>query len=78
MADSPDPSQPNKKLSQSNSYLKYSSLAIQLLVVIGVFGWLGFKIDQWLGINFPAFLLLLGFASFGGMMYQIYRSINRE
>lgn len=77
MAESPDPS-PNKKLNQYNSYLKYSGLAIQLLAAIGVFGFLGYKIDQWLEIRFPAFMLLLGFLAFGGMMYQVYRSINKE
>jgi hypothetical protein len=78
MAESQEPSQPNKKLNPYNSYLKYSGLAIQLLVVIGLFGWIGYRIDRWLELKFPAFLLLLGFASFGAMMYQIYRSINRE
>jgi hypothetical protein len=77
MAESPDPSQVNKKQSQSNTYLKYSGLAVQLLLVIGIFGWIGYKIDEMLHIKFPAFMLLLGFLSFGGMMYQIYRSINR-
>jgi F0F1-type ATP synthase assembly protein I len=78
MEESQDPSQPNKKLSQYNSYLKYSGLAIQLLAAIGLFGWLGYLIDHWLGIKFPAFMLLLGFLAFGGMMFQLYRSINRE
>jgi hypothetical protein len=78
MAESQDPSQANKKPSQSNNYLRYGGLAVQLLVVIGVFGWLGFKIDQWLHIKFPAFMLSLGFLSFAAMMYQVYRSINRE
>jgi len=76
MEQSTEPSQP-KKLNRYNNYLKYSSLAIQLLVVIAVFGWVGYKIDQWLGLKIPAFTLILGFLSFGGMMYQVYRSINR-
>ena len=74
--DSPEPS-PNKKLNQTNSYLRYSSLGIQLLLAIGVSGWLGYWLDQYLQIKFPAFMLLFGFLAFGGMMYQIYRSINR-
>jgi hypothetical protein len=78
MAESQEPSQPSKKRNQSSGYLRYSGLAIQLLVVIGFFGWLGFTIDRWLDIKFPAFMLLLGFTSFGAMMYQIYRSINRD
>jgi F0F1-type ATP synthase assembly protein I len=69
---------PNKKLKTYNSYLKYSSLAFQLLAAIGVFGWLGHKLDQYLNIKFPAFMLLFGFAAFGGMMYQVYRSINKD
>jgi F0F1-type ATP synthase assembly protein I len=69
---------PRKKLKTYNGYLKYSSLAFQLLAAIGVFGWLGYKLDQYLHIRFPAFMLLFGFAAFGGMMYQVYRSINRD
>jgi F0F1-type ATP synthase assembly protein I len=73
----PEPS-PNKKPKTYNSYLKYSSLGLQLLGAIGFFGWLGYKLDQYLGIKFPAFMLLLGLIAFGGMMLQVYRSINRD
>lgn len=75
--DSQDPS-PNKKLKAYNGYLKYSSLGLQLLAAIGVFGWLGYKLDRFLGIRFPAFMLLFGFLAFAGMMYQVYRSVNRD
>jgi hypothetical protein len=74
-AQQPDPSD-NKK--PTNAYLKYSGLAFQLLAVIGFFGWLGYRLDQYLAIQFPAFMLLFGFLAFGGMMYQIYRSINQS
>jgi hypothetical protein len=69
---------PNKKLKEYNSYLKYSGLGLQLLVAMGLFGWLGHLLDQHLEIQFPAFMLLFGFMGFGGMMYQAYRSINRD
>jgi hypothetical protein len=59
MADSHDPSQPRKP-SQSNSYLKYSGLAIQLLFTIAIAGWIGYKIDGWLSLKFPAFMITLG------------------
>ncbi|RAW03347.1 AtpZ/AtpI family protein [Pseudochryseolinea flava] len=68
----------NPKPRQSNAYLKYSGLAFQLLAAIGVLGWLGYLLDAYLGLKFPAFMLLFGFGAFGGMMYQIYRSINRD
>lgn len=77
MAVRPESSPPNKKLNQYNSYLKYSGLALQLLVAIGVCGWLGYKADQYIDNKYPIFMLLLGFLGFSGMMYHIYRSINR-
>jgi hypothetical protein len=58
--------------------LKYSSLGLQLLIAIGVFGWLGNRLDQYLKIEFPAFMLLFGFLAFGGMIYQMYKSLNRD
>jgi len=73
-----DPS-PNKKSKQSNDYLKYSSLAIQLLAAMFLMGWLGHFLDKYFALKFPAFMLLFGFLAFAGMMYQVYRSItNRE
>jgi len=69
---------PNKKLKPYNNYLKYSSLGIQLLVAMGICGWLGNKLDRYLKIEFPAFMLLFGFFAFGGIMYQVYRSIKRD
>jgi hypothetical protein len=53
-------------------------LAIQLLAAIGFFGWLGYSLDQHMAIKFPAFTLLFGFLAFGGMMFQIYRTLNRD
>jgi hypothetical protein len=75
--ESRDPS-PRKKPSPSNTYLKYSGLAVQLLGAIGVFGWLGYELDTHLGYKFPAFMLGFGFLAFGGMMFQLYRTIKRD
>ncbi|MCU0356124.1 MAG: AtpZ/AtpI family protein [Cyclobacteriaceae bacterium] len=66
------------KSNPSDDYLKYSSLAVQLLVTIGLFGWLGHQLDLYLGLQFPVFLLLLGGIAFAGMMYQLYRTINKS
>jgi hypothetical protein len=72
-----DPSDP-KKQKPFNSYLKYSSLAMQMVVTIGVAAWVGYKADQYLELKFPVFLLTLSFAAFGGIMYKLYRSITRD
>ena len=74
---SADPSL-NKKPKPSNDYLKYSSLAIQLLAAMFFMGWLGYLLDNYLELKVPAFMLLFGFTAFGGMMYQVYKSINKD
>ncbi len=66
-----------KKPNLSDDYLKYSSLALQLLVTIGLFGWLGHRLDLYLGLQFPLFLLLFGGIAFAVMMFQLYRTINK-
>jgi F0F1-type ATP synthase assembly protein I len=78
MAESPERSQPSKKLNQSNGYLKYSGLAIQLLGAIAVTGWIGHKIDQWQNLKYPIWMILLGFLGFAGSLYQVYRSLTKD
>jgi hypothetical protein len=41
-------------------------------------GWLGYKTDQWLRLDFPLFMLLFGLSGFAGSLYLVYRSFNRE
>jgi len=61
-----------------NNFLKFSGLGLQMLVSIGIGAWLGMKLDQYLGLQFPVFLLTFVFVIFGGMMYQLYRSLNKD
>jgi hypothetical protein len=61
----------------TNSYLKYSGLGLQILLTIGIAGWLGYKLDVFLGWGFPVSMLVFGFAAFAGTLYQLYRTINK-
>jgi len=63
---------------QPNAFLKYSGLGIQMVAAIGVAAWLGLKLDEYLGLEFPVFLLTFVFLVFGGLMYQLYRSLNNN
>lgn len=60
----------------ANTFLKFSGLGLQMLISIGVGAWLGMKLDQYLELKFPVFLLTFVFLIFGALMYQLYRSLN--
>ena len=67
-----------KPQKQFNSYLKYSSLAMQMALTIGIATWIGYWIDRQLGFKFPLFMLLLMFASLGGILYRVIKNIQDE
>lgn len=77
MAQEPIPTDP-KEPSQTNSYLRYSGFAFQLLGGIGLAGWAGYRLDKYLSFRFPIFTLLFVMMVFAGMLYQMYRKINQE
>jgi F0F1-type ATP synthase assembly protein I len=66
-----------KKPKPSNDFLKYSGLGLQLLGTIGIAAWLGHKLDLYFDLTFPAFLLSFVMISFGGSIYQLYRTISK-
>lgn len=67
-----------KKDKPTNSFIKYSGLGVQMLVTLGVGAWLGLKLDHYLNLKFPVFLLTFVFVLFGGLMYQLYRALNKD
>jgi F0F1-type ATP synthase assembly protein I len=62
----------------TNAYMKWSGLAFQLLGAIALFGWLGYELDEYLELKFPAFMLTFGFLAFGAVMYQVYKSVRNQ
>jgi len=48
-----------------NEYLKYSGLAIQMILIIGGGTYGGFRLDKYLGWKIPVFTLLLSMLSVG-------------
>lgn len=71
------PTEP-KKPRRVDSFLKYSNFALQLLGGIGLAAWLGHRLDLYLALKFPVFLLTFGLTVFAGMLYQAYRSLNSD
>lgn len=62
---SPKKNQPEDR----NAYMRYASMGTQMLVIIGlgVFG--GYKIDKWLELKIPVFTLILSLLSVAAAIY---------
>ena len=45
---------------------------------IGVAGWLGYRLDEYLSLGFPAFMLLFIVMTLSGMLYQMNRKLKED
>ncbi|BBE18074.1 hypothetical protein AQPE_2234 [Aquipluma nitroreducens] len=61
---------PKKKL---DDFIRYSSLAFEMIVIMGVGTWLGTLIDHWIEFKFPVFTLALMILSVIGAIYHAVR-----
>jgi hypothetical protein len=50
-----------KKAKSLNDYAQYSSLAFQMIVILGLGVLGGIKFDEWLKMKFPLFTVVLSF-----------------
>lgn len=78
MSKSEIPSEKKKVKKQYNSYLKYTGLAMQMVVTIGVAGYIGYWLDQQIGWRFPVLLMLFVLGALFGIIYGIIRSSKEE
>lgn len=61
---------PKKKI---DDFIRYSSLAFEMITIMGLGTFAGFKIDHWLELSFPAFTLGLMILSVAGAIYHAIR-----
>jgi len=57
--------------------LKYSGLAFQMLVAIGMALFLGYKVDQWVGLGFPLFIIIFSLLALALLLWQIIKDTNK-
>ncbi|MEO8200642.1 MAG: AtpZ/AtpI family protein [Gemmatimonadota bacterium] len=70
-------SAPDSSGKPSSGSAKYAGLGLQLAASILVFVFSGLWLDKKLGTS-PLFTILLAFAGFGGFMWSLVRSLNRD
>ena len=70
--------QKNPKQSQLNEYLKYTGLAFQMLGAIGLAVWAGWELDQYLGLRFPVFLIVLSLMAVTASIVLTIKGLPKE
>lgn len=69
----PSPSEKNKK--QANAYLKYSGIAFQMGIVIGLFAYAGNWGDEYWGFETPWLTILGSLLGVGLSLYILIRAV---
>ncbi len=61
-----------------NQFIQYSSLAFEMIVIMGLGVFAGIKIDDWLNLNFPVFTLVLMILAFIGAIYHAIKNFIKK
>ena len=63
---------------QFNAYAKYSSLAVQMLVIIGGGTYGGFRLDKYIGWKFPVFTVVLSLLSVTAAIWYSVKDLLKK
>ncbi|HEY1024776.1 MAG TPA: AtpZ/AtpI family protein [Sphingobacteriaceae bacterium] len=59
-----------------NNYVRYTGLGFQMIAVIGVFAFIGYKLDEWQQTKQPVYTALLSVIGVCAALYQVVRSLK--
>jgi F0F1-type ATP synthase assembly protein I len=68
----------NQKKNYLNNYAKYSGIAFQMLFIILLGVWGGYKIDQWVEWQFPVFIIIFSIISVFGAIYVVTKDLLKK
>ncbi len=61
-----------------NNYVKYSAIGFQMLATIGVFAYVGYRIDEKRQANDSLVTALLALLGTVAALYQVIRTLNKQ
>ncbi len=71
--------QQNNNKNKIDNFIRYSSLAFEMMAIIGGGTFLGFKIDQWMNNEFKSFTLgLMILSVIGAILYGTKNLLKRK
>jgi ATP synthase protein I len=70
--------QSEKEKQPLNSYIKYSSMGFQMVAIIGIFTFAGYKLDESRGTKTPLFTAFLSLLGVVLAMYIVFKGIKSK
>ena len=67
----------NKK-KEVNNFAKYSSISFQMLATIGVFAFIGYKLDEYKQTKTPIFTAIFSLIGVVISLYQVVKQLNKK
>jgi F0F1-type ATP synthase assembly protein I len=61
-----------------NGFVRYSGIAFEMLAIIGIFTFVGWKLDRWLQNKFPVFVLIFSLSGIGLGIYVAVKDFLRK
>lgn len=71
-------SKPKNSASTNNFLVRYAGLGMQLLVLLALAVWAGYKMDRWMKIPLPLFVWLLPFIALCMMIYKLIKETSKK
>ncbi len=68
----------NNQIKEASSFIKYTGVAFQMLAIIGVMTFIGFKIDENRKSKEPLFTAIFGLIGVIVSLVQVVRSLNKN
>jgi len=71
-------SDPEDNKKSINNFAKYSAISFQMIAIIGVFAFIGFKIDTRRNAKTPIFTAAMSLIGVAVAMYQVVKQLNKN
>ena len=68
----------HKKRNKRNDLLKYMGMATQLFVLLFLLLWLGKKLDSYLNLEKPVFMLIFIVLGLSAYLYKVYLDSSKK
>jgi hypothetical protein len=58
--------------------MRYAGLGAEMMAMLGIATWVGYKLDKWLHLELPVFLLIFPLAALAVFLWKIIKATSKR